>query len=94
MNKYFNRVFITIGLMSVSQFAGAFDIILENTEAETPRINTEVLIIMPEGEQEVVVDLLDRLSSSSEEERRVIIDFLSERSGLIDQISTQPTELT
>ena len=78
MKKIMNYLLAVLGLISLSNFSGAYDVLKANTTIEIPSVNKDHLSNFSVSDQDVFFSLFDKLESAKcDKERAALLKALS-----------------
>jgi len=94
MKKFINFILSIVGVISLSNFAGVYDALANNTVFEVPSVNYDFVYQLNQGDQDTFFRLLETLETAQEENRRAIIKTIIEMYGedVFKAISSDPTD--
>jgi len=95
MKKITNFILTIAGIISLSNFAGAYDVLEHSTVFEIPNVNYGFVYQLDQSEQNTFFSLLDALETTEEENRRAIIKTIIEMYGedVFEVKCSDPTDI-
>lgn len=91
MKKIVFHFLVFLGLISTSDFTGAYEILVNNVPPEKPQFNEEAFMNLNDHDKSVVTKALEKFDNGSLEEQRQALKQLNSYRNLIKIMASEPT---